>query len=215
MRRPASVAILVLTAAVLVGCASPAGPDPSTPSSKPDVPAATVTPEPSATADQSAPVDPADPADPSTWLISDTGIGPIELGMPYSDALGLMPPGTENDPERCAWLAWWTAPAEDYNVYTAGSSDTPGAGTVVLVATEAPAGSAVAPGPRTAEGVGVGSTVAEVQEAYPSAVETADSTDPSIVHLRAGRIFFTYREDPVIRAVTVTTAEVPPYELCG
>ncbi|MGU3645392.1 hypothetical protein ACLBXX_10525 [Microbacterium sp. C23T] len=201
-----------MAAVVLAGCSSPAAPGASTPSKSPDASATTAAAEPSATAGATPTID---SEDPSTWLITDSGIGPIELGMPFSGALELMPPGTTNDPERCAWLAWWTSQDQDYNVYTAGSSDAADAGPVGLIATEGWAGAAAAPGPRTADGVGVGSTVDEVRTAYPDAVETPDSIDSSIVHLRAGRIFFTYREDPVIAAVTVTAMDVPPYELCG
>ncbi|MFB7893369.1 hypothetical protein ACFC1I_14300 [Microbacterium sp. NPDC056044] len=212
MRLTASAALLVLTAVVLAGCASPAGPQTSTPPTRPDASATAAAAEPSATAGATPTID---PEDPSTWLITDSGIGPIELGMPFSAALELMPPGTTNDPERCAWLAWWTAEDQDYNVYTAGSSDAADAGPVGLVATEAWANAVAGPGPRTADGIGVGSTVDEVRAAYPEAVETVDTIDSSIVHLRAGRIFFTYREDPVIASVTVTAMEMPPYELCG
>ncbi|WP_345546493.1 hypothetical protein [Microbacterium jejuense] len=72
-----------------------------------------------------------------------------------------------------------------------------------------------ADGPRTADGIGVGSTVDEVRAAYPDVTEVPDAIGPSIIHLKVGRIFFTYRETPVITSVTVTTADAPPYEVCG
>jgi hypothetical protein len=142
-------------------------------------------------------------------------MGPVALGMPFSEALTLMPSGTTNEPEPCGWLAWWSAPAREYNVYTARSGDTSDVGPVLLVTTEAWGDPTAEPGPRTASGIGVGSTVDDVRAEYPDAVEVADSIDSSIVHLQVGRMFFTYREDPVIRSVTVTTTDVPPYELCG
>ena len=100
-------------------------------------------------------------------------------------------------------------------MYTARSWDAADDGPVTLVATAALAETPSADGPRTAEGIGVGSTVEEVLAAYPDAVESADSTDSTIVHLNVGDMFFTYREAPVITSVTVTTADAPPYELCG
>lgn len=201
MRLSASAAVLLIAAVAVTGCAGPSAP----------------TAEPSASVPSASPT-PAhseDPDDPATWVITEAGMGPIALGMPFSDALTLMPSGTTNDPERCGWLAWWHAPAQDYNVYTAGSGDTSDVGPVNVVASEAWGDPTVAPGPRTASGIGVGSTVDDVRGEYPDAVEVADSIDSSIVHLQVGRMFFTYREDPVIRSVTVTTMDVPPYELCG
>ncbi|WP_160150892.1 hypothetical protein [Microbacterium timonense] len=142
-------------------------------------------------------------------------MGPVTLGMPFSEARATMPHGTTNDPERCGWLAWWNSPGEQYNVYAAGSAEAPDAGPVTLVAAEEWADPTSAPGPRTAEGIGIGSTVDEVRAAYPEVSEISDSVDSSMVHLRVGQMFFTYREEPVIRSVTVTTADLPPYELCG
>ncbi|MEV4687840.1 hypothetical protein [Microbacterium sp. LWH3-1.2] len=147
-------------------------------------------------------------------MISDSGIGPIALGAPLADALALMPEGTARDTDYCEWLAWWNEGADAYDLFVTGAAltdDMP----VSLVGTSARNAPAASTGPRTAEGIGVGSSVDEVRAAYPDAVETAGSVDPSIVHLRAGRIFFTYRDDPVITSVTVTSAEEPPYELCG
>jgi hypothetical protein len=210
MRVTASIAILLLSAAALSACATQGEPA-STPSGSPSAsaeptPTPTPTPTPAATVDSD---------DPSTWVITDDGMGPIALGDPFPDALGLMPQGTTNDTERCAWTAWWSAPDRSYQVYAARASDAAEDGPVIDVNAASWSDPAAADGPRTAEGVGIGSTVDEVRAAYPDAIETPDAVDPSIVHLRVGRIFFDYRETPVIVSVTVTTADAPPYEVCG
>jgi len=142
-------------------------------------------------------------------------MGPIALGAPFPDALALMPAGTTNDTANCGWTAWWNAPDQSYQVYAARASDAAADGPVTVVSTAAWSDPSGADGPRTADGIGVGSAVDEVRAAYPDAIETPDSMDASIVHLQAGHIFFTYRETPVITEITVTTADAPPYELCG
>ncbi len=208
MRLKASIATLVLLAGVLAGCATAAGQGPSA-SGSPSV-STRLTPTP-----ESTPSATADPDDPSTWVVTQDGMGPITLGAPFPEALALMPQGTTNDAENCAWSGWWNAPDEDYQVYMARQGDGPEDGPVFLIATAAWSNPSARPGPRTAEGVGIGSTADEVRAAYPEAIEVADSIDPSIVYLHVGRIYFTYRDDPVITAVTVTTADAPPYEICG
>ncbi|MFK4837906.1 hypothetical protein ACI3KY_19425 [Microbacterium sp. ZW T2_14] len=221
MRLSASAAVLLIAVVAVTGCASPsatdAEPSASVPSaSAPSAPSPTPSPTPTPTRTPTpTPTRSEDPDDPATWVITEAGMGPIALGMPFSDALTSMPSGTTNDPDLCGWLAWWSAPAREYNVYTARPGNTSDDGPVSLVATEAWGDPTAAIGPRTASGVGVGSTVEDVRAEYPDAVEVADSIDSSIVHLQVGQMFFTYREDPVISSVTVTMAEAPPYELCG
>lgn len=210
MRLRASIAAVLLLTGVLAGCTTSAGQDPS-PSSSPSgsgSPAATRTPE-------VTPSGSADPDDPSTWLVMDDGMGPITLGTPFAEALALMPEGTTNDTENCAWSGWWSAPDGDYQVFIARDGDGAEDGPVFLVETAAWSNPSKDLGPRTVDGVGIGSTVDEVRAAYPDVVEVPDPTDSSIVHLQVGRIFFTHGGDRVVTAVTVTTADAPPYEICG
>jgi len=209
MRIKASAVAMLIVVAALSGCtASPAAAPTATPSasSAPAESAESAGPTPT-------PTPTGDADDPSAWMITDDGIGPIALGAPFGEALALMPEGTRNDPERCSHTAWWT-PTQGSQLYMAATDGGAGA-PVALVATESWADPSAAAGLSTEKGIGVGSSVDEVLEAYPDATEVADTISPDIIHLRAGRIFFTYREDPVITSVTVTTFPVPPYELCG
>ncbi|MBD3943905.1 hypothetical protein IF188_19620 [Microbacterium sp. NEAU-LLC] len=208
MRVRASIAVLLLSAAALTACATSGGSSPTTSgtasASAEQTPTDTPTPSPTIDSD-----------DPSTWIITEDGMGPIALGDPFPEALALMPEGTRNDTTNCAWTAWWNAPDQSYQVFAARASDSADDGPVINVSTDSWSDPAVADGPRTAEGIGVGSTVDEVRAAYPAAIEMPDSIGPDIVYLKVGRIFFTYRETPVITSITVTTADVPPYEVCG
>jgi hypothetical protein len=126
-----------------------------------------------------------------------------------------MPEGTINDTANCGWTAWWSAPDQSYQVYMARESDAAPDGPVIHVTTASWNDSTAADGPRTAKGIGVGSLVDEVRAAYPDVTEAPDTIDPSIVHLQVGHVLFTYRENPVITEITVTTADALPYELCG
>jgi len=211
MRIRASIVVLLLSAATLTACASTAAPESSgsTPSaSGAATPSASSMPTPT-------PTPTVDSDDPSTWVITDDGMGPIVLGDPFSDAVALMPEGTTNDSANCGWTAWWNAADQSYQVYAARASDASADGPVIDVTTASWNDPSAVDGPHTAEGIGVGSTVDEVRAAYPGVTELPDAIDPSIVHLQQGRIFFTYRENPVITEITVTTADAPPYELCG
>jgi hypothetical protein len=106
MRLKASIATLLLLAAVLAGCATAAGRGPSASGSPSTSTGVTPTPE-------STPSVTADPEDPSTWVVTEHGMGPITLGAPFPEALALMPEGTTNDADNCAWSGWWNAPDEE------------------------------------------------------------------------------------------------------
>src|SRR5690242_1150185 len=64
-------------------------------------PSALETPSPTATPD-------ADPADLSGWLISETGIGPLELGTTLADAAAAVPPLTRPADDACPYPEYLT-----------------------------------------------------------------------------------------------------------
>ncbi|WP_257502762.1 hypothetical protein [Microbacterium sp. zg.B185] len=177
------------------------------------------TPEPTSTAAPSAsvptPTPTTDPADPSTWLISEAGIGPITLNAPFSDAVAQLPTDVERDPEVCTHSVLWQD-ADGDNLWIVRDASRDDAAPLELVEW----GDWTEPydvgGPRTAAGIGVGSTVDEVWAAYPDALETTQRISPDIHYISVDAIFFSYREpSTVINVVTVTDAEQPPYEICG
>jgi hypothetical protein len=158
--------------------------------------------------------------DPSAWIVTDAGIGPVELGMPLPDALATLPEGAINDPVNCPWIGWWSAPDGRYQLVAARSSDTADHGPVQVVASMSLPESTGVAGPLTPQGIGVGSSLEEVQAAYPGA-DFMDTSDGSAIggqrFINLGdTVFLTFYEGATtVAAVTVTTLHTPPYELCG
>jgi hypothetical protein len=198
-------AMLILLALALTGCAatpsaagsSSAAPATSTPSSSP-TPSATPTPTPSPT-----PTSSAGSADPSTWIVSDAGMGPLVLGMPFADAITAVP-GLQDGcthayyrSDNTLWIAWWQHEGvlEEATWYGGGAAS-----------------------PHTSGGLGIGSTVADVLKAYPKAVHEFKNHD----YLVAGRIVFGFQGDgsgtvsPTALVDSIgATSHGPEYEYCG
>lgn len=219
--RTASLA-LGLTAVFLVsGCASePAAAPTASPSSATTTatPPPTQSPTPTPTPTQSAPD--IDPQDPSTWVVTQAGIGPLELGAPFDGALQSMPRDAQSDAENCAWTSFWSPQDASYQFVigrdSAGAANAP---VIVIDASSSP-GTILVASPRTQEGIGIGSSLGEVAAAYPDAVPVDSPLgDGEGIprYMQVGdSIFFTYYGGTdVVAGVTVTTAETPPYELCG
>lgn len=206
-----TAALIAIALGVLPGCApSPAPATEASPSPSPSTPTST----PSATPTQS-PV--ADPADPSTWTISDSAVGPIELGGDFESTLATLPAPWSSDAESCSYSAWWRQPDGLYGMYffRGNDSDTGQIEEVAVFGLDSPDG-----GPKTAEGLGAGASRAEVQAAYPDAEEgTAEIGTESWLRVPSSgdaHVFFQFREgDDTARGVVVTTGAEPAYEVCG
>lgn len=206
VRSTMTAAGALLTAIMMTGCAT--AQPPATQSSPPQ-PAATSSTSPSS----SSPEPMADAADPSTWTVSDTGVGPIALGADFDEALAAVPDWAVT--EGCDWTASWNAPEKAVTGYFAEDSEARDGVTTIDVAaltdTVEPSDA-----PRTAEGVGVGSTRDDVEQAYPDAVEqTATIGGASLLRVQ-GTIFFTFQPgSETVDAITVTSLDEPPYEACA
>ncbi|MFC4139034.1 MULTISPECIES: hypothetical protein [unclassified Microbacterium] len=162
----------------------------------------------------------ADPADPTTWTITAEGMGPVQLDELFADAVAGVPTWTVD--ENCTWAAFWNDQETGVTAYFARDSEvSDGNVTTIDVASTT---DTVQPqdGPRTADGLGVGSTRDDVLAAHPDAVEQKPTIgDGALLRVGPagegqGAIFFSFRAgEDTVSAVTVTAREEPPYEVCG
>ena len=154
---------------------------------------------------------PVAPAD----LITTTGIGLYQRGASYPDAAAAL--GGPADPDRCLWVLnargdqFWTWVLAETDGTTAGD-------TIDLVAIDDFAMSfAPTTAPRTAAGVGLGSTESEVRAAYPSATEAEPhNVDTALRYTDGdGSIVFAIRQG-LVQGVTVLAADAAePWEYCA
>jgi hypothetical protein len=213
--RQRSAIVLIAGLVLATGTACAPGADGTEPTSSAT---STATPAPSPTASPTASPS-ADPQDPTTWIISEDGVGPIEIGGVLADTLAELPSTWTND-ENCTWTAWWNADDSSYGVFFVRgteSEDAPIREISVYTAAQTPVALA---SPVTAEGLGLGATKEEVLSAYPDAEEgTAQIGEGTWVKVPSdsdAHIFFDYREDVVGASdVVVTTGDQPSYEVCG
>lgn len=207
MKRTPILGLAVAVTLLLAGCAggTPAADDTPTPTktSKPTAsstpsatPTPTPTPEPVAN----------DPADPSTWIIRGDGVGPVSVGAPR-DSAGAVLPGWELAAEQTCDNHFYSGP-EAMRLTLAGDP----IGLVVLSA-ELP--SAVTVSPRTATGIGFGSTSAQVEAAYPGITLTNDGIrTPTYAVPDAGRYILILVPDGIVNGFFSTAYETLPMDLC-
>lgn len=147
-----------------------------------------------------------DPADPGTWIIRGDGVGPVYVNT-ARDGAGAVLPGWALDPEQTCNNHFYGGP-EGMRMILAGDP----IGLVVL-SVELP--SAVTGSPRTAAGIGFGSTAAEVEAAYPGVPLTDDGVrTPTYVIPDAGRYILILVPDGVVNGFFSTAYEVLPMDLC-
>lgn len=178
--RAVALALAVAMAAGLAGCAGAVA-DADTASTTPaQLPAPTVsrsvTPTPS-------PTPTVDAADPATWLVTFDGIGPMKAGVALDDV-----------PGELAAFRQIGAPEEQCAAYTYRLADTLKAsawggvgdhthavhvGVGWTGSDDAPGAADIAQSPRTERGIGIGSTIAELQAAYPELAVTTAGAAPT------------------------------------
>lgn len=204
---------LILAAALvasLAGCSTtPEGLAPAheslTPSAIEDSTSPTPTDPPVSADDQ-------DPADPTTWVIDHGAVGLIALGDDYADTVGRLGDGWS---ETCEGLTAWGEP--DLQLYFVAGAD----GAIETISVEGVIGDPSG-GPRTPDGIGLGSTRDEVRAAYPTVEEVTPSIgDGTYLRLNVddsgdgGRFFEFPAGDDRVAAITLTTRDEPPYEPCA
>lgn len=203
---------MVMTVA-LGGCAATPAPAGSATPTAPPV-TSSASPSPSASPSDEPTLDLNDPA---SWIVTRSSIGPVQLGDQFSQARKAVPTWTVD--ETCSWTAFWNAPDHSQTAYFVhDSAEQDGEIDTIDVAALVPL--EPADGPRTPEGLGFGSTRAEVLAAYPDAEEQTSTIDEAKM-LRVdgagdGSLFFTFAQGgDAVRAITLTVLDEPPYEVCG
>lgn len=199
--------------------AAPA-PSPSVvaPSETPTRSSAPVVNEPTSTPTPTPTRRPYDAADPSTWTISGDEVGPVALGGETSAELDdLVPPFTRDAASTC--------PNPDAFLFSNGQEQsiwvqqTMGLVSGVLLSRHREGSTSFGTGPTTAEGIGVGSTVEELRDAYPALVQlNADQTSGQTIDAVGGEgrwVSFVIGEPDRVTDIWVGSEPVPPYEWCG
>ncbi|WP_394768256.1 hypothetical protein [Lacisediminihabitans sp.] len=212
MHRKFVVAFAACVVAVsLSACAGSPGPGSSSSSNPPpsttSTPSRTPTPTP-------APINTADPA---TWIVSETGIGPFQLGanlkMVTADLPGLTADNANCPNPQAAFLT-------GTGVAVALFVDSVGNIVGVNAGPTHPAGNPLA-GPHTALGIGYSSTAAELTTAYPAIERTDYLPDAGFplytVKTATGR-WISFDVDlatQTVNGIGVWPGTRPPYEYCG
>lgn len=198
MKKITSPLVVLLTAGLLLtGCATDSAPvDPNI--QEPEASVTDASPEPTETVAEAVTAD---------------GIPPVELGMPFDDALDAI--GGEAD-EMCPQLGYTNAAGYTNWIQRDVADDT---GVVVLTGMSVPADDIMPAGPQTAEGIGIGSTVQEARDAYPDAEDVQQTDTRHYLKVLAdddSAVFLGYQPGTdVIWEVIVTDLAMPPYEPCA
>jgi hypothetical protein len=146
-----------------------AAPAPTSLSPSP-VPSETPTPTPTETPTPAAPaVPPMDPADPGTWVIGDGAVGPLRLSESIKDAEAKLPGLSHDDGEVCRSEMFGDAP-QIYIIVPPGPQETDPVHLVYIAFrgdVDGPDAAIVAKSPKTEAGIGIGSSLQDVEAAYP------------------------------------------------
>jgi hypothetical protein len=210
MRLLRALTVAAIVVVVSSGCSAVAAPTPETASaSGPAHQTATPTPTPPSI----------DPADSASWLITSSGVGPVTLGAELDVARGALSHYTEAPADACAnpRVRIFSAP-DSPSVWLV--LDEAGA-SVMGIRLENYAGAVdTVSGPRTEEGIGIGSTVPALQSAY-TGLTVDTSTGPSLystVFPDGTWLTFSPHLDPdqqTIRVVDLWPGGTLFYELCA
>lgn len=216
-RASAAAAALILAVSALAACTTevPTVPEGPTPSATTSLGSSSALPTPTPTPEET-PTN--DPADPDTWVVTEQAIGPVEVASNYDEALDDIR-ATGIGPLDCEGVAYGYADDNAYDVMIIkdrydGTDD-------IVEVSVGWNGDTMGVGPRTEEGLGLGSTKAQVLGTYDAADESESAIKGrSFVAIAdddgVGALVFTYLDgyDGAV-SVSVISGEEPAYEPCA
>lgn len=211
MRRYLAVPVLLL---LLAGCAAPASnPTPRATFEATATPSPSPTPTPTAEAPPPAPAAPVAPVyteNTADWIITYTGIGPIEFSQPFSQIAATIP-----SPDRlfqaCPPLSLYTSGIQP-QVGVAYVDDVPWDLVVATFGQEPLTDQA----PHTEAGIRVGSTEADILAAYPDALLNGDATYGAYVITNGAGGYITFAmSEGLVEGIHVSDHPSAPKEYCA
>lgn len=156
-----------------------------------------------------------DPADPTTWIISADGVGPARLGQSLKDVEAAFTGYVDvSDHNACPNpLITFLGPAGSTMADSPLLLDTDETGVVVGIAVSKV-------GPKTAEGIGIGSTATAVNTAYPAAIagSRGPTTEHNLLTVHGSPGWVSYEivvGDETVHQVDVMSGSLPPNEFCN
>lgn len=161
--------------------------------------------------------EPTKSSQPSPSSSDSTGIGTVSIGMSFDEAMEST--GATPVADVCPWVA--TVEEDGFMIVIQRDEFGDATSPVILVSAAASPDASDEVGPRTPEGIGIGSTVEEARVAYPDAEELSPEGMGDRRYLKVasgggGNVFLSFTEGGErIWAVTETTLPVPPYEPCA
>lgn len=219
-RRATALAIAATVAALLAGCTgADATPSPTTaPTSTGPASRTPAAAEPSPTAPATSAA--ADPADPSTWLVAFDGIGPMKAGAPLAtvpDELRAFTQLSAPEEQCTAYVHELDPDLKAANVATRQDAEHVARTSVSWMGSaRAPGAADVARSPRTERGIGIGSTLEELREAYPELVVTHLSDVPTY-GVGDGERWILFRDlwaEGTVTVIQVGTGTLIANEIC-
>jgi len=200
--------------AVLIACTACTSNDPSATPTPTSAATTTAPPAPSSTPT----AEPLDLADPSSWTIDFSGVGPLTRGGSIAAERASMTAFVdESNPEVCA-IVTFDGIDEDVPDISSVSAADPDISTDLLLSGENTPDLFAAGSPTTEAGIGIGSTEAALNAAYP-ALQAQPGPGADSVHYTltdgTGYIHFTVYPTKLVQSIAVSASPTLPYEYCG